>query len=431
MKESVKQKLIRAKNASFKMAVLEPRIKQKALLSFAKLIDKNADFLLSENKKDTESQKGKISPALTARLKLDQPKLAELIRGITDLSAAEDLVGKVQLRRKLDKDLILEKVSVPLGVLGIIFESRPDVIPQILSLVLKSGNTAVLKGGKEARHSNHAFMTLIEELNTRFPELPPHWAQLIDSRHEVHEMLSYPEYVDLVIPRGSYTLVKSIKEATKIPVLGHADGICHLYVHPRSDIKTAIPIILDAKCDYPTACNALETLLVDQKIARSFLPVFEEAAHTAGITLKGCVNTRKLIPSAQRATERDWSTEYGDLTLSIKMVDDLEAAITHINHYGSHHTDGILSQDRPAQEKFLQAVDSACVFVNASTRFSDGYRFGMGAEVGISTSKTHARGPVGIEGLLSTTYRLRGNGHIVATYRGPNPRPFLHTDIKI
>ncbi len=424
---NIEQLLRSSRQASYRMAVLGTDQKNAALEQFARLIEENADFLLEANRKDKAEQEGKISQALYQRLGLDQGKLKQLVQGIRDVVHLPDPAGQILSRTKLDEGLVLEKQTVPLGVIGIIFESRPDVIPQILSLILKSGNAVVLKGGSEALHSNRAFMALVEKLNAACPWLPESWASLVDSRQAVQEMLNYPQYVDLVIPRGSNELVQSIMAATKIPVLGHADGICHLYVHDAADIAKAVPLAVDAKAQYPAACNALETLLVEGKIADKFLPLFAKAAQKAGITLKGCNRTRQVLPDIQPATEEDWRTEYGDLTLSVKIVDSPDDAIAHINTYGSHHTDGILTENRDTAEDFVRRVDSASVFVNASTRFADGFRFGLGAEIGISTAKTHARGPVGLEGLIIYKYVLRGQGQIVASYTGENARPFMHT----
>jgi glutamate-5-semialdehyde dehydrogenase len=311
-------------------------------------------------------------------------------------------------------------------LIGIVFESRPDVIPQILSLILKSGNAVVLKGGREAVYSNNAFMKLVGDLNQRCAYLPEGWAALLDSREAVQAMLNYPQYVDLIIPRGSNQLVQSIMAATKIPVLGHADGVCHLYVHASANLKQATALAIDAKIQYPAACNALETLLVDEAIAAEFLPTFAEGARQANVVLRGCDQSQSILPDLEAATEADWRTEYGDLTLAVKVVSSLETAIAHINQFGSHHTDAIVAQDTAALERFMNAVDSACVFANASTRFADGFRFGLGAEIGISTAKTHARGPVGLEGLVIYKYKLRGNGQVVADYTGVNAKPFLH-----
>ncbi len=424
--DSIESLLIQARQSSYALATLSTDQKNQALEAFAQAIETHADTLLAANASDLEVQQGQIAASMYQRLKLDKGKLSQLVQGIRDVVKLEDPTGKVLSKTLLDDGLILEKISVPIGVVGIIFESRPDVIPQILSLALKSGNAVVLKGGKEATHSNQAFMELVHQVNRRFDFMPEGWAQLLEGREAVHEMLNYPQYVDLVIPRGSNQLVQSIMAATKIPVLGHADGVCHLYVHPSADVAQAITIVIDAKTQYPAACNALETLLVDSAIAQDFLPPFAQAAKQAGMVLKGCEATRALLPDIAPATEADWRTEYGDLTLSVKIVESHAAAIDHINRYGSHHTDGILAQDSDAIENFLNQVDSASVFANASTRFADGFRFGLGAEIGISTAKTHARGPVGLEGMVIYKYKLRGQGHIVKDYTGEQAKPFRH-----
>jgi glutamate-5-semialdehyde dehydrogenase len=415
------------KTAFLAMSTLSTEQKNLALATFAEIIERNADYLMAENQKDiAQAQQDELTPSLYQRLKLDAGKIAQLVQGIRDLIHLPDPAGQVLSTTQLDDGLILEKLTVPLGLIGIIFESRPDVIPQILSLILKSGNAVVLKGGREATHSNNAFMKLVAQLNAACSWLSPSWATLLDGREAVQKMLNYPQYVDLIIPRGSNQLVQSIMAHTKIPVLGHADGVCHLYVHPSANIAQAVAVAVDAKIQYPAACNALETLLVDKSVASSFLPAFAKEAQAAGITIRGCKDTLLLIPQVDSATEADWRTEYGDLTLSVKVVPSVDAAIQHINHYGSHHTDAILAQDPAVLEHFLNAVDSACVFANASTRFADGFRFGLGAEIGISTAKTHARGPVGLEGLVIYKYKLRGNGQVVADYVGINAKPFQH-----
>jgi glutamate-5-semialdehyde dehydrogenase len=419
-----------AKTAFYQTSVLSVEQKNKALETFARIIEENTDFLLTENAKDlSDAEQEQIGKTLYQRLKLDAGKIAQVVQGLRDLIGLSDPTGQVLSKTLLDDGLVLEKVSVPLGVIGIIFESRPDVIPQVLSLILKSGNAVVLKGGKEAKHSNAAFMQLVSQLNRQCDFLPPHWATLLESREAVHALLNYPQYVDLVIPRGSNQLVQSIMAATKIPVLGHADGVCHLYVHASAELAKAVSLAVEAKSQYPSACNALETLLVDRTIAAEFLPAFAKAAESAGITLRGCPETQKILPDIEAATEADWRAEYSDLTLAIKIVDSLEEAVAHINHYGSHHTDAILAQNTAVIERFLNTVDSACVFANASTRFADGFRFGLGAEIGISTAKTHARGPVGLEGLVIYKYKLRGDGHHVSDYVGPNAKPFLHRPV--
>ncbi len=399
--------LKQAKTATIQMASLTGDQKNTALNEFGILLDQKRDFLISENKKDLELNKEKISSALFQRLELTEKKIEGLIQGVQDLIKMNDPVGRIEDSKSLEGDMRLEKISVPIGVIGVVFESRPDVNPQILSLILKSGNTVVLKGGSEAGYSNRAFQSLVKELNQKCDFLPEGWAQIIETREDFKEMLKYDEYLDLVIPRGSNQLVQTVMESTKAPVLGHADGVCHLYLDHTAHIEKAIALILNAKTQYPSGCNALETLLVEERVAKEFLLKFAPIAQEKKIEIRGCEKTRKILSSAEEV--EDWHIEWGNNTLSIKIVSGLDKAIEHINTFGSHHTDGILSEDKEAQEKFVQLVDSASVYVNASTRFADGFQYGMGAEVGISTSKTHARGPVGIDGLVIYKYILRGS----------------------
>lgn len=418
--------LQQARQASYQMATLTTAQKNEALQVLADEMLNQTEALLAANAQDMAAVDAAMSKAMADRLKLSPSKLSQLATGMLDLVALPDPVGRVLKKTKLDEGLILEQLTVPLGVIAIVFESRPDAVPQILSLILKSGNAVVFKGGSEAHHSNHAFMRVVEAMQRRCPFLPQGWAQLVDTRQAFQSLLAYPQYVDLVIPRGSNALVQQVMANTKIPVLGHADGVCHLYLHASADRQQALPIIMDSKCQYPAACNALETLLVDKQVAASFLPALARGATEAGVSLKGCEQSRKIVNTMEVATDEDWHTEYGDLTLSVKVVDGLEKAIEHVNTYGSHHTDGIIAQDKAAIEQFMAGVDSASVFANASTRFADGFRFGFGAEIGISTSKTHARGPVGLEGLVIYKYRLQGQGHVVEDYVGDHAKAFLH-----
>jgi glutamate-5-semialdehyde dehydrogenase len=427
----IERVLQESRNASFTLATLSSEQKNQALLTLADLVEQQADALLTANAQDLQEQKDLLAPSLYQRLKLDAAKLAQLSQGIRDVARLDDPAGRILQRTLLDDGLELVRETVPLGVIGVIFESRPDVFPQIIALTLKSGNAVVLKGGKEAHHSNKAFYELAQSLCQQCPWIPDGWVSLLSSREDVKEMLNYPQYVDLVIPRGSNELVQSIMASTHIPVMGHADGVCHAYVHASADLAQAVAIALDAKTQYPAACNALETLLVDAAVADAFLPLFGNAAGSAGVSLRGCPEVCRVLPNVAPATDADWRTEYGNLTLSIKVVPSLEAAMAHINHFGSHHTDAILAQDPQALEQFLNTVDSACVFANASTRFADGFRFGFGAEVGISTAKTHARGPVGLDGLVIYKYKLRGAGHTVQPYVGNNPKPFLHQSLPL
>lgn len=420
--------LAQGKRAFGMMSRLTTDQKNDALETLATLIETHQTALLAANQQDLTDNADTLDPALYQRLKLDEGKLVQLVQGIRQLKTLPDPCGQLLQRTELDAGLILDKKTVPLGLIGIIFESRPDVPAQVLSLILKSGNAVVFKGGREAQHSNRAFMEhVIAPLTAQLDYLPEGWASMIESRDEVQQMLAYPQYVDLVIPRGSNQLVQQIMASTSIPVLGHADGVCHQYVHPHANLTQALEVVIDSKIQYPSACNALETLLVDAAVAPKFLPLLGDRCQTEGITLHACAESLPHVPHATPATEADWRTEYGNLTLAVKVVAGIEAAIAHINQYGSHHTDGILTEDAFAQALFLAGVDSASVYVNASTRFADGFRYGLGAEVGISTSRTHARGPVGLEGLVSYKYTLSGEHHVVRDYVGATPaKQFTH-----
>ncbi len=409
----LKTQVGQVKAASWRLAQLTTAQKNQSLAALAEALETHASDLVQANQRDLQEQAGKISAPLYQRLKLDAAKLATLRQGCRDLMALPDPVGRVLLRNSLAPDLVLERVTVPLGVLAVIFESRPDVVPQILGLALKSSNAIILKGGHEALHTHHAFRSLLRTLAQTCPFLPADWALLIDTREEVHEILQMEEAIDLVIPRGSNEMVRKIQNSTRIAVLGHADGICHLYVDGKCDLEMAVRLAINAKVQYPSACNALETLLVAAPVAGEFLPRFAAEAAAYPVELRGCATTRAILPECVPATEQDWHTEYGDLRLSIRVVEGIDEAIDHINYYGSHHTDTIVTADSNRAAHFLQAVDSACVFHNASTRFADGFRFGLGSEVGISTSKLHARGPVGLEGLVTYKYKLYGQGQTV------------------
>ncbi len=325
---------------------------------------------------------------------------------------------------ELDSGLILQKISCPIGVLGIIFEARPDVIPQICGLAVKSGNAALLKGGKEALHTNTVLMHTIDEALARVPGYPAGSLALLTTREESADMLQQDGLIDLIIPRGSNALLSYVKRNTHIPVLGHADGVCHLYIAPSAEVRMACELAVDSKTQYPAACNALETLLLDEQWPREYQQQLLQTLHQQGVALYGNEQVAALVPVAGPVA--DWHTEYGEKSLSVGFVNGVDQAIWHINTYGSHHTDCIVTQEVQEAEHFLNAVDSAGVYHNASTRFADGYRYGFGAEVGISTGKTHARGPVGLTGLTIYKYKLRGNGQTVAPYVGPQARPFTH-----
>lgn len=374
--------------------------------------------------------RGELSSALVARLELGGAKLAALADGARQLADMPTLLGVVQLRRELDDGLMLERVSCPLGLLGVVFEARPDAVVQIGCLALASGNAVLLKGGHEALHSNRALVELIHAV-LREHGLDPACVGLLEDRAAFHELLACHDDVDLIIARGSGSFVAMVMDATKIPVLGHAEGLCHLYLHADADADQAATIAVDAKCSYPSACNAIETLLWHADAEAAALACLQALAER-GVELRGDPATLALAATAELAlepaSERDWDTEYGELILSVRQCSSLDDALAHIERHGSGHTEAIVCTDAAIGERFLAEVDAACVFVNASTRFADGYRFGLGAEVGISTGKLHARGPVGVEGLLSYRWLLRGHGQVASDY-GPGKRAFHHRDL--
>ena len=426
----VVSKAMAARRASLELANVSTEAKNTALLKIASAISKNKRALLRANARDVGDaerllKRGRLSRAFFHRLKLNDVKLRSIERMIESVAKLDDPIGRTFYAKELDRGLELYKVSCPLGVVGAIFEARPDVLPQISALCLKSGNAVILKGGKEAKRSNQALFKVIRDA-TEKAGIPRGWIQLIEARREVRELLGLDEYLDLLLPRGSKQFVKYIQENTRIPVLGHAEGVCHVYVDERADLNQALEVCYDAKVQYPAVCNAVETLLVHRAIASRFLPGIAERYHEAGVEIRGCERTRRILRGIKRATERDWRTEYLDLIISIKIVGGIEEAIEHINTYGSKHTDAIVTRDRKAALRFMTGVDSSSVMLNASTRFSDGYRYGLGAEVGISTGKVHARGPVGLEGLTTSKFYLLGGGHVVATYLGPSAKPFTH-----
>jgi glutamate-5-semialdehyde dehydrogenase len=344
-----------------------------------------------------------------------------MVESVADL---DDPLGDTLEARELDERLELYKVTVPLGVVGAIFESRPDALVQIASLALKSGNSVILKGGSEAAESNRELYETIVEATS---ELPDGWVQLIEAHEEVDRLLSMDDKVDLVMPRGSSAFVSYIQDNTQIPVLGHTEGVCHVYVDEAADLDMAEDIAFDAKVQYPAVCNAVETLLVNEDVAGEFLPAIVDRYQEAGVELRGDERTREIV-DLPPATDGDWATEYGDLELSIKIVDDVYDATNHVNRFGSKHTDSIVTDDDEHAKTFMTGVDSASVFHNASTRFADGFRYGLGSEVGISTGKIHARGPVGLDGLTTYKYYLEGDGQLVASYAGEDARPFTHID---
>lgn len=437
MSTSIITKVKLAKSASIPLASVPGAVKDRALATMAQALDSNREKIIEANKKDlTAAEKlveaGKLSKALAKRLKVDDIKIDEMIAGIRDVIKFEDPVGKTLSALELDSSLELYQVSCPIGLIGVIFESRPDVVPQIMALCLKSGNATIFKGGSEAANSNRAIFDVLVGAIESTEGMPGGAFALMETREEVNEMLKLDDYINLIIPRGSNEFVKYIQDNTRIPVLGHSAGICHVYVDSRADMKKAIDICYDAKVQYPAVCNAMETLLVHKDIAEKFLPGIGKKYSEAGVELRcddrsfDLLKDMGFLKAVLHAAEEDWRTEYNDLILSIRVVDSLDEAIDHINRYGSHHTDAIVTEDKGSAARFIDLVDSSSVMWNASTRFSDGFRYGKGAEVGISTSKIHARGPVGMEGLLIYKYALLGSGHRVADYVGKNAKKYTH-----
>jgi glutamate-5-semialdehyde dehydrogenase len=415
MNMTVEEQVKQAKGAALKIASASTLAKNSALERVANNLDENRDKILRANAKDIkEAKKEGLAPVLIKRLELDDNKIEDIIEGVRSVTGLEDPVGKVLSSTKLDSSLTLYKVSTPIGLIGVIFESRPDALVQISALCIKSGNAVVLKGGSEANHSNRILFNLIKNA-VEVDEIFKDSIQLVETREDVRELLKLDSYIDLMIPRGSGELVRYIQDNTKIPVLGHSEGICHVYVDKYADIGMAVNIAFDSKCQYAAVCNAMETLLVHKDVADQFLPAVKARYDKQGVELRGDMRTGALIRCAE-ASESDWGCEYNDLILSIKVVDSLEDAIDHINKYGSHHTDAIVTSGEKTAQRFLNEVDSSSVMWNCSTRFADGFRYGLGSEVGISTGKIHSRGPVGLEGLTIYKYKLIGNGQIVSDY---------------
>ena len=413
-----------AKSASIRLGAVTTEQKNTALAEVAAALKAESERIVCANKADlAAAEKGGLAGPLLKRLKFDQGKIADVCAGIDSLIKLDDPAGRILSATELDKGLELYKVSCPIGVIGVVFESRPDALVQISTLCLKSGNAVLLKGGSEAANTNRILTEVIAEA-TEKAGMPKGWIQLLETRQDVAEMLAQDELIDLVIPRGSNQFVRYIMDNTNIPVLGHAEGICHVYIDGDADLDMAVNITVDSKCQYVAACNAAETLLVDSRIAETFLPKVKAALDRKNVELRGCERTASII-SVKPSGEDDWSTEYLDYVLSIKVVDGVDEAIGHINRYGSGHTDAIVTVNKAAAEKFMDLVDSGNVFWNCSTRFSDGFRYGLGAEVGISTGKIHARGPVGLEGLVIYKWKLRGSGQIVADY-AEGRRKFSH-----
>ncbi|WP_157143136.1 glutamate-5-semialdehyde dehydrogenase [Brachyspira pilosicoli] len=423
-----------AKDSTYKLQSLSTDIKNKALLEIADKLEQNKNIIFEANKKDLEYAKklldeNKISLSMFNRLKLDENKMIDIISGIKDVVKLEDPINKVLLETELDDNLLLKKISCPIGLIAVIFEARPDVISQISSLCIKSSNAVILKGGAEGENTNKAIFNIINETLESIEEFPKNSVNLVFTRDDIKELLSMDKYVDLIIPRGGNSLVQYIKSNTNIPVLGHADGICHLYIDESANQEKALKICLDSKSQYPSACNAVETILINKNIANEYLPKLYNLFKENNIKMNGCEEVRKILNQSDIGEVKEWHLEYGDKEVSLKIVEKTEEAYNHINKYGSHHTDSIVSENKDNIEKFMTYVDSANVYANTSTRFSDGFRYGFGAEVGISTNKTHARGPVGLEGLTIYKYKLFGNYQIVDDYVS-HRASFKHKRIK-
>ena len=423
---TIKERAANARKASFKLAALDGETKNRALHAMADGLKRRKQEIIEANRQDcARSEQENVPGPLMKRLKFESDKIDQVIEGILSLKSLPEPVGQTMLSTKLDEGLELYRISCPIGVIGIIFESRPDALVQISSLCLKSGNAVLLKGGSEALLSNRILAEIISEATVK-AGLPAGWIQLVETREDVNEMFSLSESIDLLIPRGSNAFVKYIMEHSSIPVLGHSDGICHIYLHEDADPEKVIPVLIDSKTQYVAACNSVETLLVHEKAAYQ-LPAVKKALEDLNVELVGCEKTRRIIDIAA-ADEEDWATEYVDYKLSIKIVGSLDEAIDHINTYGSGHTDSIMTEDEASAGRFMNLVDASSVFWNCSTRFSDGFRFGFGAEIGISTSKIHARGPVGLEGLLIYKYKVLGKGQTARMY-AEKEKTFKHTPL--
>lgn len=397
------------------MAATSVETRNAALAAIREVLLVHKAQIFEANKLDLEAaERDGVAQAVVKRLKFDEAKLADVCAGISDLIGLPDPVGRELLRRELDEGLVLVRESCPIGVIGVIFEARPDALVQISTLCLKSGNCALLKGGSETMRTNKALFGVIYDAAVG-AGLPAECLHQVEAREEISELLCCDESVDLLIPRGSNAFVRYIMDNTRIPVMGHADGICHIYIDKDADVQKAVRIVVDAKIQYTAACNAVETVLVQRVAAPSVLPAVVAALEAEGVEVRGTDEVR-AIADCKPATDKDWDTEYLALIVSIKLVENVDEAIDHINRHGSHHTDAIVTENAQIAERFMQLVDSAGVYCNASTRFSDGFRYGFGAEVGISTSKLHARGPVGLEGLVTYKYKIYGTDHVVGDY---------------
>lgn len=411
-----------------KLSITSDATRKKALEAISEALLENREAIKEANGLDLENaRKAGISDAILHRLQFTDDKINAAVKGLKELIELPDPVGRIRERRELDPGFILEKRTFPIGVIAMIFEARPDALVQIAGLALRSGNAVVLKGGKEAQSSNRLLTEIIRKASVSI--VGAEWILGIESHEDVNTLLTLEKYIDLVIPRGSNSFVRYVMDNTRIPVIGHSDGICSVYVDENADLEKALPIVIDSKTQYPAACNAAETILVHENIASEFLPSLDSEFTKLGVKVHADDKAIGYMPSALPASDADWDTEYLSLECAIKVVSSIDEAISHIAQHSSHHTDAIISNDEKAIERFFQEVDSADVFANCSTRFADGFRFGLGAEVGISTSKIHARGPVGLDGLMTTKWLLRGHGETVGEYSAPNGKCFHHKEL--
>lgn len=425
---NIHDETLKMKLASPLLSASSLETRNKALALIHESLNAHKEEIFEANRKDLALAEETGVPApVKKRLKFDEAKLSDVTEELTGLMALPDPLRNITLARELDQGLTLYRVTCPIGVIGVIFEARPDALVQISSLCLKSGNCAILKGGKETTWTNRVLFSLIHQAAID-AGLPENCLLQAEQHNEIDELLECHDTVDLLIPRGSNAFVQYIMNHTNIPVLGHADGVCHIYVDKEYDKETAIPLIVDAKTQYPAACNAVETVLIHRDVAKDLLPDLAKALKDAGVKLRGTEEVNEITPVEIIPESESFHHEYVDLIIALKIVGGVDEAINHINTYGSHHTDCILTQNAETAEKFMTLVDSANVYQNASTRFADGFRYGFGAEVGISTSKIHARGPVGLEGLLSYKYKLFGHGDIVGDYAS-GKKNFIHKDL--
>ncbi|PKN70171.1 MAG: glutamate-5-semialdehyde dehydrogenase [Deltaproteobacteria bacterium HGW-Deltaproteobacteria-12] len=414
IKHSVKQIAQNAQAASRQLARISTIVKNKALLQMADELIKNTDQLLAANALDiTEAKKLALSEAMIDRLALTKLTIEDMARGFREVAALPDPTGKVSAMSRRPNGLLVGRMRIPLGVIGIIYESRPNVTADASALCLKSGNAVILRGGSEAINSNRAICSLLQRV-LRKNRLPVAAIQVIPTteREVVYEMLQLEEYIDLIIPRGGEELIRAVVAQSKIPVIKHYKGVCHIFVDASADMEMAVNICRNAKAQRPGVCNALETMLVHKDIARKFLPRAAEELSKANVSLKGCNKTRRILKDIAAATEADWYAEYLDLILAVRIVDNIDEAIAHIEKYGSLHTEAIITSDYTNSQRFLNEVNSSTVLVNASTRFSDGFELGLGAEIGISTTKLHAFGPMGLEELTTAKFIIYGNGQV-------------------